>query len=30
VRETMRRFMELHEGGRLDTSDIESEISAMS
>jgi len=28
VRETMRRFKELHEAGRLDTSDIDSEISA--
>src|SRR5437763_1187781 len=28
VRETMRRFTELHEAGQLDTSDIDSEISA--
>src|SRR5256714_75264 len=30
VRETMRRFTELREAGRLDTSDIDSEISAVS
>ena len=29
VRETMRRFTELREAGRLDTSDIDSEISAI-